>query len=136
MRLKDAADAVNYARIGKRVKLARVEKDLTQAGLARLVGCTNNYISHIEVAQTRVSLGVLMQIAKVLEKDLDFFLLDTPYVSRAKRIDLEIADKLNKCDPPMLLAVSKILDALLDCQHTLSTEPKDTPSEAPVEKPE
>ena len=29
-------DAVNYARIGKRVKLARVEKDLTQAQLARL----------------------------------------------------------------------------------------------------
>ena len=45
-------DAVNYAKIGKRIKLARIEKDMTQAGLARLVGCTNNYISHIEVAQT------------------------------------------------------------------------------------
>ena len=38
--------------------------------------------------------------------------------------------------PPTLLAVSKILEALLDCQHMLSTEPKDIPSEALVEKPE
>ena len=130
-------DAVNYVRIGKRIKLARIEKNLTQAGLARLIGCTNNYISHIEVAQTRVSLSALMQIAKVLEKDLDFFLLvDTPYVSRTKRIDLEIADKLDQCAPSTLLAVSKILDALLDCQHMLSTEQNDTPSEVPVSKPE
>ena len=73
--------------------MARIEKDMTQAGLARLVGCTNNYISHIEVAQTRVSLGVLMRIADALEKDLDYFLLDTPYISREKLIDHEIAGR-------------------------------------------
>ena len=43
--LKDAVDTVNYAKIGKRIKLARIEKDLSQTGLACLVGCTNNYIS-------------------------------------------------------------------------------------------
>ena len=76
-------DAVNYARSGKRIKLARIEKDLTQAQLDRLVGCTNNSISHIEVAQTKVSLPILMRIAWVLEKDLDYFLQETPYVSRS-----------------------------------------------------
>ena len=31
-------DAVNYAKIGKRIKLARIEKDMTQAaGNARIV---------------------------------------------------------------------------------------------------
>ena len=115
-------DAVNYAKIGKRIKLARIEKDMTQAGLARLVGCTNNYISHIEVAQTRVSLGVLMRIADALEKDLDYFLLDTPYISREKLIDQEIAAKLNQCNASTLIVVGKILDALLEYQHTLNTE--------------
>ena len=111
-------DAVNYAKIGKRIKLARIEKDMTQAGLARLVGCTNN----IEVAQTRVSLGVLMRIADALEKDLDYFLLDTPYISREKLIDHEIAAKLNQCNASTLIVVGKILDALLEYQHTLNTE--------------
>ena len=111
-------DAVNYGRIGKRIKLARVEKDLTQAQLARLVGS----ISHIEVAQTKVSLPMLMRIARVLEKDLDFFLQETPYVSRNWVIDREIAGKLDRCNASTLLAVSKILDALLDCQQLLNTE--------------
>ena len=115
-------DAVNYGRIGKRIKLACVEKDLTQAQLARLVGCTNNSISHIEVAQTKVSLPMLMRIARVLEKDLDFFLQETPYVSRNWVIDREIAGKLDRCNASTLLAVSKILDALLDCQQLLNTE--------------
>ena len=115
-------DAVNYARIGKRIKLARVEKDLTQAQLARLVGCINNSISHIEVAQTKVSLPMLMQIAHVLEKDLDYFLQETPYVSRSWVVDREIANKLDQCNASTLLAVSKILDALLDCQQLLNTE--------------
>ena len=53
--LKDTVDIVNYAKIGKRIKIARIEKDLSQTGLARLVGCTNNYISRIEGAQTRIS---------------------------------------------------------------------------------
>ena len=115
-------DAVNYARIGKRIKLARIEKDLTQAQLDRLVGCTNNSISHIEVAQTKVSLPILMRIARVLEKDLDYFLQETPYVSRSWVVDREIAGKLDQCNASTLLAVSKILDALLDYQQSLNTE--------------
>ena len=115
-------DAVNYARIGKRIKLACVEKDLTQAQLARLVGCTNNSISHIEVAQTKVSLPMLMQIAHVLEKDLDYFMQETPYVSRSWVVDREIANKLDQCNASTLLAVSKILDVLLDYQQSLNTE--------------
>ena len=93
-----------------------------QAQLARLVGCTNNSISHIEVAQTKVSLPMLMRIARVLEKDLDFFLRDTPYVSRNWVIDREIANKLDQCNASTLLAVSKILDVLLDYQQSLNTE--------------
>lgn len=94
------------------------EKDMTQAGLARLVGCTNNYISRIEVAQTRVSLGVLIRIADALEKDLDYFLLDTPYVNRERLIEHEISAKLKQCNTSTLVVVCKILDTLLEYQHT------------------
>ena len=39
-----------------------------------------------------------MQLAGVLEKDLDYFLMDTPYVNRERLIDHEIAAKLNQCN--------------------------------------
>lgn len=113
---------VDYVKIGHRIRAARLTKGLSQAELARRIGCTNNYISHIESAQTKVSLPLLLIFSKVLEKDVDYFLLDTPYANRNKIIDEKIAGKLEQCDPHTLLAVSKILDALLDYQRVFNTE--------------
>ena len=113
---------VDYMRIGRRVRAARLNKGLSQAELARLIGCTNNYISHIESAQTKVSLSLLMNLSRVLEKDFEYFLLDTPYVSHNKVVDENIAGKLEQCNVHTLLAVSKILDALLDYQRASNTE--------------
>ena len=69
-----------------------------------------------------MSLPMLMRIARVLEKDLDYSLQETPYVSRNWVIDCEIANKLDQCNASTLLAVSKILDVLLDYQQSLNTE--------------
>ena len=124
---------VDYVRIGRRVRAARLNKGLSQAELARLIGCTNNYISHIESAQTKVSLSLLMNLSRVLEKDFDYFLLDTPYVSHNKIVDEKIAGKLEQCNVHTLLAVSKILDALLDYQHTFNTEQNVSKPDASVD---
>ena len=67
---------IDFAKIGQRIRVARLEKGLNQGELGELVGCSNNHMSHVEVGQTKVSLTMLMKISAVLEKDFDFFLLD------------------------------------------------------------
>ena len=108
--------------IGQRIKTARLEKGYSQADLGALVGCSNNHMSHVEVGQTKVSLAMLLKLALVLEKDFDFFLLDTPYAKCDSIINAEIADKLKQCNATTLITVSKIVDALIEQQNMLPTD--------------
>ena len=62
-----------------------------------MIGCSNNHMSHVEVGQTKVSLPMLLKVAFVLEKDINYFLLDTPYASKSCIINSEIAEKLDQC---------------------------------------
>lgn len=113
---------IDFVRVGQRIKIARQEKGLNQAELGRLVGCSNNHMSHVEIGQTKVSLSMLLKISSVLEKDLNYFLMDTPFVQRDCIIDTEISHKLDQCTPATLVAVSKMIDILLEQQQTLSAE--------------
>ena len=80
---------IDYVKIGQHIKAARLEKGYSQADLGALVGCSNNHMSHVEVGQTKVSLAMLLKLAFVLEKDFDFFLLDTPYAKCDSIINAE-----------------------------------------------
>lgn len=57
--------------IKNKLKLARVEKDLTQEELADLVGVTRQTIGLIESGKYNPSLKLCFAISKVLEKGLD-----------------------------------------------------------------
>lgn len=57
--------------IENRVKLARVEKDLTQEQLAELVGVTRQTIGLIEAGKYNPSLKLCLALAKVTGKRLD-----------------------------------------------------------------
>lgn len=107
---------IDYIKIGRRIKAARIEKRLSQSELGALVGCSNNHISHIEIGQTKVSLALLLKISFALNKNLEYFILDTAYASRESVIDSEIIEKLNQCDTATLVTISKIIDTLLDYQ--------------------
>lgn len=110
---------IDYVKIGHRIKTARLEKGLNQSDLGALVGCSNNHMSHVEIGQTKVSLAMLMKLSVILEKDFDYFLLDTPYVSQTRIIDSELSAKLKQCNSATLLTISKIVDALLEHQKIL-----------------
>ncbi len=99
------------------MKLARINKGYTQAELGEIIGCSNNHMSHIETGQTKVSLSLLLKLVYALDTDLNFFLMDTPYVEKDSIIDSEIADKLSLCSPSTLLSVNKIIDILLEQQE-------------------
>lgn len=108
---------IDYLKIGQRIKAARLEKGYSQAELGALVGCSNNHMSHVEIGQTKVSLPMLLKLSNVLEKDFDYFLLDTPYAKPNSIIHTELAEKLSLCDASTLITVNQIIDALLEQQN-------------------
>ena len=108
---------IDYVKIGQRIRAARLEKGYSQADLGALVGCSNNHMSHVE--QTKVSLAMLLKLAFVLEKNFDYFLLDTPYAKSDSIIDNEIAAKLKKCNVTTLITVGKLIDVLIDQQEMI-----------------
>ena len=113
---------IDYVKIGQRIRAARLEKGYSQADLGALVGCSNNHMSHVEVGQTKVSLQMLLKLAFVLDKNFDYFLLDTPYAKCESIIDSEIAAKLKQCNATTLVTISKILDALIEQQKMVCTD--------------
>lgn len=61
-------------KLGKKIKLARVELDLTQAGLAGKIKAKQKNISRYESGGTIPSIETLMKIVKVLKKPVGYFL--------------------------------------------------------------
>ena len=113
---------VDFARIGQRIRSLRQAKNMTQAELSALVDCSNNYLSHIETAQCKVSLSMLLKLSYALGESIEYFLLDTPYACAETIINREISKKLAKCSPFTLHAASKMIDILLEQQDSLSAE--------------
>ena len=122
MMVNDMQLELDYIKIGRRIKTARLEKGLNQSDLGAMVGCSNNHMSHVEVGQTKVSLSMLVKLSVILEKDFDYFLLDTPYIRQERIIDSEIIKKMEKCDPITLISISKIIDVLLEQQDMRSND--------------
>jgi putative transcriptional regulator len=54
-----------------KLKLARVEKDLSQEELAKIVGVSRQTIGLIELGKYNPSLSLCVSICKVLSKTLD-----------------------------------------------------------------
>ncbi len=113
---------LDYSAIGKRIKKARLEKKYSQAVLAEKIDCSNNYISHIETGQTKVSLKILAQISYVLEKPMDYFLLDTPYVTTDYMIKGEFRGLIENCSRPTLLAAKRMIEIMVKYQRDMEKE--------------
>ena len=58
-------------KLGKRIKLARVELDLTQTQLAQKINSKQKSISHYETGATLLSIRTLVKIAKALDVSID-----------------------------------------------------------------
>ena len=104
--------------LGKRVKIARKEKRLTQEELAGLCNCTPTHICNIENGKIGISLELLFKISILLGKSMDYFVMDNPGVDPQVKINAEIAPKLARCNPQMLDIVDTILDKLIHYQDS------------------
>jgi len=63
-------------KLGKKVKLARVELDLTQTELAQRIHSKQKSISRYETGASLPSIRTLVKIARVLKKPAGYFLDD------------------------------------------------------------
>ena len=61
-------------KLGKKIKIARIELDLNQTELAEKIGAKQKSISHYETSVSLPSLTTLSKIAKVLKKPASYFL--------------------------------------------------------------
>lgn len=61
-------------KLGKKIKLARVELDLTQTQLAKKIDAKQKSISRYETGISLPSIETLVKIAKVLKKPASYFL--------------------------------------------------------------
>ena len=61
-------------KLGKKIKLARVERDLTQTQLANKIKAKQKSISRYETGASLPSIETLVKLAKTLKKPAGYFL--------------------------------------------------------------
>lgn len=61
-------------KLGKKIKLARIEHDMTQGDLATAIGAMQKSISRYENGASIPTLETLEKIAKILNKPFGYFL--------------------------------------------------------------
>lgn len=80
---------IDYKAIGKRIRFLRKNKNMTQEKLANATNLAPNHISNIETGTTKLSLPALLQIAVILETDVNTLLYDnTPTLVEAYDADV------------------------------------------------
>ena len=114
--MKDRHDSdysLNGVQIGKRIREARHEKQYTQSDLAELCDCTDTHICNVEKGKIGISLDLLYKISIILDKSMDYFLMDHESVNTQTKISELIAPKLVQCDTQMLNMVQSYVDGLI-----------------------
>ncbi len=88
---------MDYYKIGQRIRKYRKAHNMSQEQLSEKIGISVTHMSHIETANTKLSLPVLVDIATVLDVHTDDLIFDTPTV---KDIAVnEISEILNNSTP-------------------------------------
>ena len=89
---------MDYFAIGQRIRHFRKAQNLSQEQLAEKIGISVTHMSHIETGNTKLSLPVLVDLAKVLQVRTDDLLL--PQAQSDKPITIsEIAQVLDSSTP-------------------------------------
>lgn len=68
---------MDYCKMGKRIRSARISRGWTQSYLGELVESDGKYISRIELGKSKPSLGFVVKLANALEKSMDYLLQDS-----------------------------------------------------------
>jgi transcriptional regulator with XRE-family HTH domain len=95
---------LDYKAIGKRIKIARIKADLTQAELSA------THMSNIETGSSKLSLPMIVALANALSASVDEFLCDS--VIHSKEVfSQEIQDIVADCDDYEIRILADLLKA-------------------------
>lgn len=112
---------LDYTAIGKRIRARRSRLGLSQEQMAERANLSVQHVSHIETANTKLSLPVLVQIANTLGVTPNDLLCDSlEHAADAYRneIDEIVAD----CDIHTLRVVSEIVKAAVPALRKYGVE--------------
>ncbi|MCD7808833.1 MAG: helix-turn-helix domain-containing protein [Erysipelotrichaceae bacterium] len=101
---------IDYFDLGQRIRKYRLASKLTQAQLADKVDISDTHMSHIETANTKLSLQTFYAIAEALEVSTDALLHDTPVVSK-NALTAQILELLESCTVNDLYILYDVLKA-------------------------
>lgn len=87
---------MDYYAIGQRIRKVRKARGLSQERLAEKVGISTTHMSHIETANTKMSLSTFAELASALEVRTDELLYDYRLEDRSASI-AHITELLDDC---------------------------------------
>ena len=117
---------LDFKAIGKRMKIARIKKNLTQETVADKIGITPQHVSNIETGNSTVSLPTLVAIANLLSVSVDELLCDTVLISKPvfEKEAQEIFKDCNEYEVRVLVDVLKAAKTSMRNVKLFETEMK------------
>lgn len=104
---------LDYKALGKRIKIARINADMTQDRLSTMLEMSLSHMSNIETGSTRISLTALVSIANALGVTVDDLLYDS--IVRARpQLERDIQQIVDSCDDYELRVVKDVTQSVVD----------------------
>ena len=112
---------IDYKSIGMRIKKLRLEKKMTQAQLAEIIGVGTTHISHIETGKTIPSLETLVGIINALECSADELLCNE--ITKARPIlNSWLTELVEDCSDLEIKLISDMVVSMKDAMRRLQVE--------------
>ena len=102
---------MDYSAIGQRIRQLRREQGLSQEELAECADISPTHMSHIETANTKMSLPTFAKLASVLEVRTDELLYDNKSEDRSASIAY-ITELLDGCTIQQVQIIEDIVKAV------------------------
>lgn len=104
---------IDYKAIGRRIKFARIRKDVTQEVVAENVQMSLQHVSNIETGNTKLSLPAVIAMANAVDVSVDELLCDN--VLHSKHVFVkEAKDIFDDCDDYEVRVLVDVLKATKD----------------------
>ena len=107
---------LDYKAIGKRIKIARINADMTQERLSDLLGISPSHMSNIETGTTHVSLTTMVKLANALGVSLDDLLCDSVTHARPQ-FEWDIQQVLDGCSDYEIRVVADVARSVVDAMR-------------------
>lgn len=101
---------MDYYKIGQKIRKIRKAHGLSQEEIAEKVNISTTHMSHIETGNTKLSLPVLVEIAKVLDVRADDLLGDGKEFTSSTALE-EIATVLESCNAQEAKVITDVVKA-------------------------